>query len=83
QGGQKFRPECVPKVAELRARFPNKDIEVDGGVSPDTIGPCAEAGSNVIVAGTAVFRAQDPEGVIAGFKQTVNEAQAKLAASRA
>ncbi|KAG8962014.1 RIBULOSE-phosphate 3-epimerase [Tulasnella sp. 408] len=82
QGGQKFRPECVPKVSELRARFPTKDIEVDGGVSPDTIGPCADAGSNVIVAGTALFRAQDPEGVIAGFKETVNKAQAKLAASR-
>ncbi|KAG8936366.1 RIBULOSE-phosphate 3-epimerase [Tulasnella sp. 408] len=72
----------VQPVSELRARFPTKDIEVDGGVSPDTIGPCADAGSNVIVAGTALFRAQDPEGVIAGFKETVNKAQAKLAASR-
>jgi ribulose-phosphate 3-epimerase len=35
---------CVPKVAQLRARFPDKDIEVDGGVSPKTIGVCAEAG---------------------------------------
>ncbi|KAG8976868.1 RIBULOSE-phosphate 3-epimerase [Tulasnella sp. 425] len=82
QGGQKFRAECVPKVAELRARFPDKDIEVDGGVSPDTIGCCADAGSNVIVAGTAIFGAQDPEGVIAGFKDNVNKAQARIAASR-
>jgi len=82
QGGQKFRHECVPKVGELRARFPTKDIEVDGGVSPETIGCCADAGSNVIVAGTAIFRASDPAEVIATFKTNVNAAQAKIAASR-
>ena len=35
---------CVPKVSELRARFPDKDIEVDGGVSLKTIDVCADAG---------------------------------------
>ena len=45
RGGQKFIERCVPKVAELRLRFPNKDIEVDGGVSPSTVGLCADAGS--------------------------------------
>lgn len=44
RGGQKFLERCVPKVAELRARFPEKDIEVDGGVGPKTIGVCADAG---------------------------------------
>ena len=44
RGGQKFMERCVPKVAELRARFPDKDIEVDGGVSPKTIDVCAQAG---------------------------------------
>ncbi|TFK41272.1 ribulose-5-phosphate 3-epimerase [Crucibulum laeve] len=79
RGGQKFLDRCVPKVAELRARFPDKDIEVDGGVGPKTIGVCADAGSNVIVAGTAIFGAQNPEAVIAELKDTVNTAQAKLA----
>eukprot|EP00914_Ancora_sagittata_P027984 GHVO01054878.1.p1 GENE.GHVO01054878.1~~GHVO01054878.1.p1 ORF type:complete len:153 (+),score=15.70 GHVO01054878.1:29-460(+) len=45
RGGQIFLERCVPKVAELRARFPEKDIEVDGGVGPKTIGVCADAGS--------------------------------------
>ncbi|PBL01240.1 ribulose-5-phosphate 3-epimerase, partial [Armillaria gallica] len=76
RGGQKFLDRCVPKVAELRARFPEKDIEVDGGVGPSTIGVCAHAGSNVIVAGTAIFGASDPEGVIAQLKAAVNTAQA-------
>lgn len=35
----------MPKVAELRARFPDKDIEVDGGVGPKTIDICAQAGN--------------------------------------
>ncbi|KAK0245598.1 ribulose-5-phosphate 3-epimerase [Armillaria nabsnona] len=76
RGGQKFLDRCVPKVAELRARFPEKDIEVDGGVGPSTIGVCAHAGHNVIVAGTAIFGASDPEGVIAQLKAAVNTAQA-------
>jgi len=77
RGGQKFLDRCVPKVAELRARFPDKDIEVDGGVGPKTIDVCAEAGSNVIVAGTAIFGAEKPDEVIAHLKSTVNTAQAK------
>jgi ribulose-phosphate 3-epimerase len=44
RGGQKFIDACVVKVAELRARFPQKDIQVDGGVGPKTVKPCAEAG---------------------------------------
>ncbi|KAK7694924.1 hypothetical protein QCA50_002112 [Cerrena zonata] len=79
RGGQKFIERCVPKVAELRARFPDKDIEVDGGVGPKTIGVCADAGSNVIVAGTAVFGAENPAEVIAILKSTVDAAQAKAA----
>ena len=91
----------MPKVSELRARFPDKDIEVDGGVGPKTIGICADAGtsisrktrgglnltpvishqgSNVIVAGTAIFGAKDPGDVIITLKSTVNQAQDKIAA---
>ncbi|THG98549.1 hypothetical protein EW145_g7407 [Phellinidium pouzarii] len=83
RGGQKFIERCVPKVSELRARFPDKDIEVDGGVGPTTVGKCADAGSNVIVAGTAIFSADDPNGVIASLKSTVNTAQEKIAQERA
>jgi len=64
-------------VAELRARFPDKDIEVDGGVGPDTIDACADAGSNVIVAGTAIFGAPNAEEIITTLKAAVDAAQAK------
>lgn len=53
KGGQKFMRECVPKVAELRTRFPAKDIQVDGGVGPGTIGCCARAGKS----GAELFQA--------------------------
>jgi len=74
KGGQKFIEGCIPKVAELRERFPEKDIEVDGGVGPSTVNACAHAGSNVIVAGTAIFGAENPEAVIVGLKESVNQA---------
>jgi len=75
-GGQKFIERCVPKVSELRARFPNKDIEVDGGVGPATVDACTHAGSNVIVAGTAIFNASEPDKVISQLKASVENALA-------
>jgi len=72
-GGQKFMEECVPKVAEFRARFPTKDIQVDGGVGPKTIKPCADAGSNIIVAGTAVFGAPQPREVMDQLRKAVED----------
>ena len=46
-GGQKFMDDMMPKVKTLRQRFAELDIEVDGGVSPDTIHHCAEVQSMV------------------------------------
>ncbi|KAK9471173.1 Ribulose-phosphate 3-epimerase-like protein [Dipodascopsis tothii] len=74
-GGQKFMHECMPKVQQLRSRYPDLDIEVDGGLGPATIGAAADAGANVIVAGTGVFLAKDPAEVIALLRQTVNAKQ--------
>ncbi|MCO5609965.1 hypothetical protein L7F22_064200 [Adiantum nelumboides] len=81
-GGQIFMKECMPKVAELRARFPNLDIEVDGGVGPKTIDRCADAGANVLVAGTAIFAAEDPKEVISFLRQRCEEAQERIKAER-
>ena len=81
-GGQKFMKECMPKVAELRARFPDLDIEVDGGVGPKTIDRCADAGANVLVAGTAIFQAENPKEVISYLRQRCEEAQARIQSER-
>jgi ribulose-phosphate 3-epimerase len=52
---------------------------VDGGLSLETIDASADAGANVIVAGTSVFKAEDPSKVINTFREKVNTAQAKIA----
>ncbi|CAK7198654.1 RIBULOSE-phosphate 3-epimerase [Sporothrix eucalyptigena] len=70
-GGQKFMPEQMPKVQALRARYPELNIEVDGGLGPSTIDVAADAGANVIVAGSAVFGAKDPSEVIAQLRAAV------------
>jgi len=63
--GQKFMPECVPKIAELRRRAgPELDIQVDGGVNEETVVQAAAAGANVVVAGAAVYRADDPRAAV-------------------
>ena len=59
-GGQKMIPECLDKVREVRAMVDrmglHTDIEVDGGIRPDNVHLALEAGANVIVAGSAVFK---------------------------
>ncbi|KAF3924768.1 hypothetical protein ABW21_db0200062 [Orbilia brochopaga] len=81
-GGQKFQSRCMPKVTALRDRYPSLDIEVDGGLGPSTIDVAAEAGANVIVAGTAVFGAKDPKEVIAQLRSTVQSNIASWQARR-
>lgn len=72
-GGQKFMGDMMEKVATLRKKFPTLNIEVDGGLGPDTIDVAASAGANVIVAGTSVYKASDPEAVIKLLRKEVSE----------
>jgi ribulose-phosphate 3-epimerase len=72
-GGQKFMASELPKVHALRQRYPELNIEVDGGLSPSTIDQAADAGANVIVAGTAVFGASDPAAVIQELRAAVEK----------
>ncbi|PHH64199.1 hypothetical protein CDD81_4946 [Ophiocordyceps australis] len=71
-GGQKFMATELPKVKALRERYPELNIEVDGGLGPATIDDAAAAGANVIVAGSAVFGAQDPAQAIALLRKSVD-----------
>jgi len=63
-GGQSLIEECLDKVKILREKFPDLDIEVDGGIKPSNVKLAVDAGANVIVAGSAVFYADDPKNVI-------------------
>ncbi|MCH9816222.1 MAG: ribulose-phosphate 3-epimerase [Actinomycetia bacterium] len=71
-GGQKFLDLVVPKIRHAAELIKGRDIDVwlqvDGGVSAETIEVCAEAGADVFVAGSAVFGAEDPERAIANLR---------------
>ncbi|PGH16183.1 ribulose-phosphate 3-epimerase [Helicocarpus griseus UAMH5409] len=72
-GGQKFMASELPKVNALRKRYPNLNIEVDGGLGEGTVDQAAEAGANVIVAGSAVFNAEDPAKAIKMLREAVEK----------
>ena len=74
-GGQKFMASELPKVKALRERYPDLNIEVDGGLGEETIDEAADAGANVIVAGSAVFGAKDPAAVIKKLRDAVENRQ--------
>ena len=67
-GGQAFLDLTLPKIRRARELIAKHGLElwlqVDGGISPDTIGRCAEAGADVFVAGSAVFTSGDPNRTI-------------------
>ena len=58
-GGQKFMADQMDKLRALREKCPGLVLEVDGGVNRETALVCKEAGADVLVAGTGVFRAED------------------------
>ncbi len=67
-GGQSFLPEVLPKVEKARAWIDGHglatDIEIDGGVDPESAVAAVSAGANVLVAGSAVFQDPDPVAAI-------------------
>ena len=71
-GGQSFMADMLPKVEKLRSEINSRGlsvlIEADGGIGSQNIALCAEAGVDVAVAGTAVFKADDPAKAIEELK---------------
>ncbi|ORX46183.1 hypothetical protein BCR36DRAFT_332124 [Piromyces finnis] len=70
-GGQSLIESCLLKCKTLREKYPNLNIEVDGGILVSNIDQCAEAGANVIVSGTVIFKSPEPAKVISTFKESV------------
>ena len=62
-GGQKFIPEALSKLSNVRALVGARpiDIEIDGGITPETAAEAARAGANVFVAGSAIFKDRTPD----------------------
>ena len=83
-GGQAFIPDAVDKIRRLRALVGGRpiDIEVDGGITPETAPKVVAAGANVLVAGTAVFRGGNPEAYrtnIAALRNAAAPARGEVA----
>lgn len=77
-GGQAFIPEMLPKIRRIREMIGDRPIElsVDGGVSPGTARAVVEAGANVLVAGSALFRVPDLKEGVAALRTAVSPSRA-------
>ena len=79
-GGQKFIPASLEKIQQCRALVAGRpiDIEVDGGVTPETVPEIVKAGANVLVAGSAVFKGGKPDA----YRQNISAIRNAAAAAR-
>ncbi|MFC9694493.1 ribulose-phosphate 3-epimerase [Kribbella sp. NPDC056951] len=77
-GGQKFLDVCIPKIRRTKELLVKHGldlwIEIDGGVSAETIERCAEAGADVFVAGSAVYAADDPNAMVENLRSLAEQA---------
>ena len=70
-GGQKFIDDCLPKLTYLRARLPNVDLMVDGGVDAETAVRAARAGANQFVAGSYLFKQTDMKAAVENLRESL------------
>ncbi|HUG93027.1 MAG TPA: ribulose-phosphate 3-epimerase [Planctomycetaceae bacterium] len=69
-GGQAFIPSALDKLRRLRDRVPRTTLlSIDGGIGPETIGPCARAGARIFAVGSAIFDANDYRRAIEQLRQ--------------
>lgn len=68
-GGQSFMESTMPKIVKLREKCPELDIQVDGGINTETVKIAGRAGANVFVAGSAVFKSDNPSETIMILKK--------------
>ncbi len=76
-GGQKFIPEVIPKIRLLKEMVDKRglktEIEIDGGIGPETIHQVSSAGANVFVAGSAIFCSEDYETTIRLMRERMSD----------
>lgn len=84
-GGQAFIPDMLAKIRTARQHLDEHAmslwLQVDGGITAETIERCAEAGADVFVAGSAVFGAQDPAAAVVALRAAAMAARARASAA--
>ena len=68
--GQDFHEDAIERVKHYKKTYPNKIIEVDGGVSPSNSKRLADAGADILVAGSAIFKAENPIEIVKIMKES-------------
>ncbi|HSK08699.1 MAG TPA: ribulose-phosphate 3-epimerase [Vicinamibacterales bacterium] len=86
-GGQAFLPRSASKVRSVRAlldRVGNRaPVEIDGGIDLETVDAVVRAGAEILVAGSAIFRAPDPEAAARALREAAARAAVSIGATRA
>lgn len=71
-GGQKFMPEMLPKVQDIRSRLrPGQRLEVDGGINPQTARQCRQAGADTYVSGNDIFGSPDIAAAVRELRESI------------
>ena len=76
-GGQKFMEKMLPKISQIRSAIGQRPIwlQVDGGISVETIEKAAQAGADTFVAGSAVFNSEDPAAMVSSLRALAQAVQ--------
>jgi len=74
-GGQSFMADQMEKVKILRSKYPTLNVQVDGGITEETVVPAAQAGANVVVSGSAIFKSPNPKHTITVMREAIQGAQ--------
>jgi len=76
-GGQQFDPVSLEKLTELKDKYPELLLEIDGGIDAKTIGPARQAGCDLFVVGSAIFRRDDYGEAIEELTTAINAVDGK------
>ena len=66
--GQSFHMECLDKIGLVHTKYPELDIQVDGGINLKTYQLCLEKGANIFVSGSTIFKHNNPKELISKLK---------------
>ncbi len=70
-GGQSFNPVALERIRDLRSRYPDLVLEIDGGINLSTIGSARQAGCDLFVVGSAIFSSDNYDVAISGLNQAM------------
>ncbi|MEL6896367.1 MAG: ribulose-phosphate 3-epimerase [Planctomycetota bacterium] len=76
-GGQAFNPVALEKLRTLRSQFPDLVLEIDGGINIDTIGSAAQAGCDLFVVGSGIFKQDDYSVAMQGLNRAMHSMDAE------